>query len=90
LLDVVPSHGGLHTIGHLDRALPELAVAKAALAREVTVSPLARYAIAPLDLNGLALGFGGITPAEIDEGVAVLAEVLEGLRRRPPRAVASR
>jgi GntR family transcriptional regulator/MocR family aminotransferase len=90
LLDVVQSHGGLHTVAHLDRALPELAVAKAALARGVTVSPLARYAIAPLAMNGLALGFGGITPAAIDEGVAALAEVLEGLRRRPARAAAAR
>jgi GntR family transcriptional regulator/MocR family aminotransferase len=90
LLDVVQSHGGLHTVGHLDRALPELAVSKAALVRDITVSPLARYAIAPLDLNGLALGFGGITPPEIDDGVAVLAEVLEDLRRRPSRAAGVR
>jgi GntR family transcriptional regulator/MocR family aminotransferase len=86
----VQSHSGLHTVGHLDRALPELAVSKAALVRDITVSPLARYAIAPLDLNGLALGFGGITPPEIDDGVAVLAEVLEDLRRRPSRAAGVR
>jgi len=38
----------------------------------------------------LALGFGGITPPEIDDGVAVLAEVLEDLRRRPSRAAGVR
>jgi GntR family transcriptional regulator/MocR family aminotransferase len=90
LLDVVQSHSGLHTVGHLDRALPELAVTNAALVRDITVSPLARYAIAPLYLNGLDLGFGGITPPEIDDGVAVLAEVLEDLRRRPSRAAGVR
>jgi DNA-binding transcriptional MocR family regulator len=46
----------------------------------VTVSPIARYAIAPRaagDRQGLVLGFGGVTPAEIERGVGVLAQVLE-------------
>ncbi len=85
MLDVMPSHGGLHTVGHLDAALPQLAVARAAAERGITVSPLSRYAIEPVAQNGLALGFGGITPAEIDAGVIALARVLEELRRAPSR-----
>jgi len=39
--------------------------------------------MAPVPARGLVLGFGGIRPAELEAGVAVLAEVLERqLRRR--------
>lgn len=88
LLDIVPSHGGLHTIGHLPRGLSELGVAKAADERGITTSPISRFSIAPVNVNGLVLGFGGITPAEIDAGVDVLADVLAGQLRR--RATATR
>ena len=81
-LDVVPSHSGLHTIGWLRGGWPERRVVAAAADRGITVSPIERFAIAPIDERGLVLGFGGVTPAQIDAGVRVLAEVLE----RQPRA----
>jgi len=81
-LDVVPSRSGLHTIGHLHPGLPEVAVSKAAAARDITASPIARYSIVPSGVHGLVLGFGGIRPAQIDAGVEVLARVLDEQSRR--------
>ncbi|MCC6193194.1 MAG: PLP-dependent aminotransferase family protein, partial [Burkholderiales bacterium] len=77
LLDVVPSHSGLHTIGHLRRGLVETAVADAARARDVTVSPIGRFCLTRMPSRGLVLGFGGVPPADIEAGVRVLGEVLE-------------
>jgi len=76
-LDIVPSQSGLHTIGWLRGGRAEQRVAAAAEQRQITVSPIGRFAIAPVDACGLVLGFGGIGPAQIEAGVDVLAEVLE-------------
>ena len=81
-LDVVPSRSGLHTIGWLRGGWPERQVVAAADARGITVSPMGRFAMAPIEGRGLVLGFAGVTPPQIDIGVRVLAEVLE----RQPRA----
>jgi GntR family transcriptional regulator / MocR family aminotransferase len=77
LLDVVPAHSGLHTVGLLRPSQSESEVAAAAERRAITVSPIARYTIAPSPANGIVLGFGGIPPADIEAGVDVLARVLE-------------
>ncbi|GAB4180738.1 MAG: PLP-dependent aminotransferase family protein [Thalassobaculales bacterium] len=81
LLDVAATGSGLHTIGHLPPEFSEIAVARAAAARGIVVSPIARFTIAPIAENGLVLGFGGIKPQEIRAGVEVLAEVLRSLGR---------
>ncbi|BBK32436.1 GntR family transcriptional regulator [Stella humosa] len=81
LLDVVPTDSGLHTTGHLPPHLSELAVAAAADAQRITVSPIARFSIEPTAVNGLVLGFGGVKPPAIRAGVEVLARVLEDLAR---------
>ena len=84
-LDVERSSSGLHTVGWLCAGHDEAAVVAAAAQRQVTVSPIARYAIAPRaagDRQGLVLGFGGVTPAEIERGVGVLAQVLGQLTPR--------
>jgi GntR family transcriptional regulator/MocR family aminotransferase len=75
-LDIVPSASGLHTIGRLSADQDEQAVVRAADAQGVSVSALARFAIAPTPERGLVLGFGGVTPAQIEAGVEVLARVL--------------
>ena len=77
LLDVLPTHSGLHTIGHLPASVSEAAVAQDADQRHVTASPIGRFALSPVGVNGLVLGFGGVSPKLIDAGAQVLAEVLE-------------
>ena len=78
-LEVERSSSGLHTVGWLCAGHDETAVVAAAAQRQVTVAPIGRYAIAPRAAGapgGLVLGFGGVTPAEIERGVGLLAEVL--------------
>ena len=90
LLDVVRSDSGLHTIGHLRNDVREADVSRAADARNITASPIARFSIAPAGVNGLVLGFGGVTPQQIRSGVGVLAEVLEQQASRRGQSDASR
>ena len=87
VLEIVPSSSGLHTVGWLRGGHDEARVVEAAAQRQVTVSPLARYVIAPRpdDLGpGLVLGFGGVDAAQIERGVGVLAEVFDSLRPALP------
>jgi GntR family transcriptional regulator / MocR family aminotransferase len=87
-LDIVPSSSGLHTVGWMASGLDEAAVVAAAAERGVTVTPLARYAIAPPAQGarqGLVLGFGGVGVEQIERGAEELARVL-GRTARPTRA----
>ncbi len=85
LLEIVPADSGLHTIGRLAPGISESAATEAAAAREVIVSPLARFSIAPTGDRALVLGFAAVTPREIAEGVSRLAAALEPLVRRRRR-----
>ena len=80
-LDIVPTNTGLHTIGLLRAGLLRAgvtgaAVSAAAAERGLTVAPISRFCIAPIDAEGLVLGFSGITPPQIAAGIAALREVL--------------
>jgi GntR family transcriptional regulator / MocR family aminotransferase len=77
MLEVAPARSGLHTVGYLAPRLHELEVCMDAQQQGVTVSPIGRFAIRPVDLNGLVLGFGSVPPAAIETGIEVLARVLE-------------
>lgn len=80
-LELFSSGSGLHTVarfvGH--QQADEAAVVAAAAARQLTVSGFGRFAIAPTPERGLVLGFGGITPQQIERGVQGLAEVMGDL-----------
>ena len=84
LLDVLPTHGGLHTIALLRASASEVAISRDADQRQVTASPIGRFALAPVAVNGLVLGYGGVSPKLITAGVEVLAQVLEA--RQSPAA----
>ena len=76
-LDVVPTDTGLHTIGLLPNDLSEEAATRAALAHDVTVAPIGRFCISPIETKGLVLGFSGVRPAEIVHGVETLARAFD-------------
>ncbi len=87
LLNVIPANSGLHTVGYLAPPLTESEVSLEADRRAITASTLSRFAITPLNVRGLVLGFGGSPPPVIEAGVKVLADVLEKqLRAKLPRA----
>ncbi len=77
-LQLFNSGSGLHTVARFVGQEPpvEAAVVAAAAARQLTVSGFGRFAIAPMVERGLVLGFGGITPQQIERGVQGLAEVM--------------
>jgi GntR family transcriptional regulator/MocR family aminotransferase len=89
LLEVVPSHSGLHTIGRFETALAELAVVEAARQRAITVSPISRFSLTPQSppsdgrAEGLVLGFGAVRPPDIEQGVEVLGQAMEQLCAAP-------
>lgn len=76
LLELGPLDAGLHVSAWLPAGSDAEAIAGAALAREVMVTPLSRLALAPLEREGLVLGFAAATPREIREGVRRLARVI--------------
>jgi GntR family transcriptional regulator/MocR family aminotransferase len=82
LLEIVPARSGLHTIGRLPAQLAEREAATVADKRGITVSPIARFSLAPIDTSGLVLGFGGVDIPHIRAGVDVLAGALDSLSRR--------
>jgi GntR family transcriptional regulator/MocR family aminotransferase len=88
LLEVVPSHSGLHTIARFQAALSEQDVVEAARQRAITVSAITRFSLTPPPgggASGLVLGFGAVRPPDIEQGVEVLGQVMEQLcaARRP-------
>lgn len=80
LLDVMSTETGFHTVGRLAPGFSELAVSQAAGDRGISVSPIGRYCIEPVAMQGLVLGFSTVRSPEIRAGVDVLAQVLEALR----------
>lgn len=81
LLNVIPAHSGLHTVGYLGPGLNELQVSLDAKQQGISVAPIGRFAIKPVELNGLVLGFGIVSPPAIDVGVEVLARLLQASLR---------
>lgn len=71
-----PLAAGLHVTAWLPTGKDAEAIARAALAHEVLVTPLSRLALQPLEREGVVLGFASATPAEIRKGVRQLAQIL--------------
>lgn len=80
-LDMVPTDSGIHMIGRLAGAIPEIAAAWLAQTEGVVVSPIARYSIAPTRHNGLVLGFGAVRPTEIRGAIQQLRGVFDTFGR---------
>ncbi|MBO6562532.1 MAG: PLP-dependent aminotransferase family protein [Nisaea sp.] len=76
LLTLKPTDTGLHTTGRLASGLAENTIAEAANDAGITVTPFGRYAMTPLDKTGLVLGFSGVPPEDIEQGVRGLARIL--------------
>lgn len=76
MLDVEPAEAGLHTIGYLRDNLPEALVADKAEKHDIVVMPIRKFCIDPIQANGLAIGFSGVKPKEIEFGAKILARVI--------------
>ena len=81
LLTVAPDPAGMHLVAGLG---PDLAagcsdaeIESRAAAAEITAFALSSFFLGPPTRQGLLLGYAALTEAEIDAGIARLAEVLE-------------
>jgi GntR family transcriptional regulator / MocR family aminotransferase len=90
-LQIQPTNTGLHTVGLLRGGLNGEDVSARAASRGLTVAPISRFCMTPIDSEGVVLGYGGISHRQIVAGVAELAAVLEqctGQHARPKTAAA--
>jgi GntR family transcriptional regulator/MocR family aminotransferase len=79
--ELAPAAAGTHVLArfvaeerHRRRGVSiAVRVARAALDDDLVVFPLSRYCLSPPARDGLVLGYGSLTPAEIATGVARLA-----------------
>jgi GntR family transcriptional regulator / MocR family aminotransferase len=73
---------GLQTVAWLGGGVSDEAVARAARAVDVDVTPLSRYARERTCPPGLLLGFGGVDETALAWGTRTLARALRAMRRR--------
>jgi GntR family transcriptional regulator / MocR family aminotransferase len=76
VLDLSDIDAGLQTVGWLSHGVTGDAAERLAADRGVEVISLSRYARAPLDREGLQLGFAPVDEAELRRGVRELAVAL--------------
>lgn len=79
-LTVLPTDTGFHTVGLLPGDADECRVTEAATTAGLATTPLSRFALSPLGVKGLTLGFSAVAPHEIERGVERLATVLRAAR----------
>lgn len=71
-IDLQPTASGFHTMGFLPDKADEERIVAGAREKGIILAGLARYCAEPIGRKGLVLGFGGVTPAEIQRGVGIL------------------
>ena len=75
-LELSAGEAGLHLVMSLPDAIRDTAVAKRAAALGLGVRALSSYARAPLECNGLVLGYGNLVEGSITEAVRRLASAV--------------
>ena len=76
LLEITDADTGLHTVGWLPPGVDDNRVSAAAFEQGVEAAPLSSHYIGPCPRAGLLLGYGGVTPEEIEAGMRKLALAL--------------
>lgn len=80
-LEIVPTTTGLHTVALLRPGLDADAITMVAAESGLTVVPIARFCIEPIERQGLVLGFSGFSPAQIRSAALQLRAVLTRMER---------
>ena len=75
-LEVIGAAAGLHLAALLPPGVSDVVVAQRAAAKGILVTPLSSCCFRPPERGGLILGYGGITPRDIREGVQHLSSCL--------------
>ena len=75
-LELIPTETGFHALALFKQGFDERRIAELSMQQGLLVRPLSNYCIEPLQsVRGLALGFGCVTPAEIEAGIVSLRDV---------------
>ena len=77
-LELIPTETGFHALALFKRDFDEREIATKAMESGLLVRPLGNYCIEPLaSARGLALGYGCVTPAQIEAAALKLRQVFE-------------
>ena len=77
-LELLPTETGFHALAIFKKEFDERWIAELAKQKNLLVRPLSNYCIEPLSApKGLALGYGCVTPDEIEASVIQLKSVFE-------------
>ena len=79
-LQVVGDNAGVQLLALLPQGADDVAIAIEAARRGIAVKALSQCCIKPTNRTGLILGFGNISPREIDETVLSLNSIISGRR----------
>jgi GntR family transcriptional regulator/MocR family aminotransferase len=85
-LDVQPADGGMHLVGWLPEGVDDQDASRRAAAEGLEAVALSFFSSSRPRRGGLLLGYAGLTPDEIVEGVRRLARALDRTGRRAGRA----
>ena len=66
---------GFHTPAFLDAGRDPAQIVEQARAKGITLAPLDRYCLAPIEQRGLVFGFGSATPEDIARAMATLRDL---------------
>ncbi|PXV58752.1 transcriptional regulator, GntR family [Dyella jiangningensis] len=75
-LEVIGTEAGMQLAGYLPPGVDDVAVSRKAATVGVSVRPLTPCYLASPKRAGLILGYGGVSPEQIDEGVRKLSQCL--------------
>lgn len=79
-LELIPTETGFHAMALFKHDFDERQVADLAMQAGVLVRPLSNYCLEPIaGLKGVALGYGCVTPAQIEASVIKFRQVFESL-----------
>ena len=75
---VAPDESGMHLLGALRQEADDAALSQAAAARGVSAVALSRFYVEDAPRQGFLLGYAGIGHRAMEDGAAILADVLRG------------
>ena len=77
-LELIPTETGFHALALFKQDLDERRIAELAMDQGLLVRPLSNYCIEPLaSPRGIALGYGCVTPEQIEAAIIRLRQVFE-------------
>ena len=75
-LQITSTPAGMHLVGWLPRGVDDRAVSEALGEQLIEAPPLSAYALSTLKRGGLVLGYAGISPKQVRDGVRSMKSVL--------------